>query len=71
MADIADDASNIYEEHCEDSIKRIRTAAAKIDPGKKGDCGICEEPFDRTVSVFYIDSRVYACAGCRDKFKLG
>ena len=71
MADIADDASDSYEAHCGDSISRIRTAAGKMDAGIQGDCEICGETFSRIVSVFYIDERVYSCAGCRDKFKLG
>jgi predicted SprT family Zn-dependent metalloprotease len=71
MADEADNASYTYDEHCDNSVARVRTAAAKIPTGKAGTCEICDGYFTRVVSVFYIDGRVFACGHCRDRFKLG
>jgi formylmethanofuran dehydrogenase subunit E len=68
--DVVDDeeaASNAYADICDDAVERARTKAAKIEPGEPGECSYCGEPSPRVV----IRNDQFACAPCRDKYKLG
>ena len=71
MADEADKASETYNEHCQYSVALAQKNAAKIQTGQPGECELCDIYFARIVKVQYKDTKVYACAGCRDHFKIG
>lgn len=60
--DTIDFAQDREQQDTANALAAVRTAAAKIPEGTKGDCDLCGEFTMRLVEG--------ACAPCRDKYRL-